>query len=111
MRRSAVLGAGIGAVVFAVGGVAWGASATRDPASERASEAAYTAAHRSQARVSQADAERTAIATHAGSVVESHLENEGPGLRWETKISGRSGVWEVQIDAASGQVASSHADD
>ena len=56
-------------------------------------------------------AEQTATAAHPGSIAETHLENEGSGLRWETKVSDPSDVWEVQIDAATGRVASSHADD
>jgi uncharacterized membrane protein YkoI len=105
------VGVSLGVVVFGIGGVAWGASGTHDPAAERAAEAAYTAAHRSQARVTQVDAERTATSTHPGSIIETHLENEGAGLRWETKIADPSGVWEVQIDAATRRVVSSHADD
>jgi uncharacterized membrane protein YkoI len=111
MRRYALAAVGLGVVVFGIGGVAWGASSTHDPAAERAAEAAYTAAHRAQAAVSQVDAERTATSTRPGSILETHLQNEDNGLRWETKIADRSGVWEVQIDAATGRVVSSHADD
>ena len=108
-RTIAVIGAGVVAVGF--GGAAAAASSPHDPAAERRAEAEYTAAHRSEARVAQKDAERTATSEHPGSVVETHLENEGAGLRWETKISDGSGEWDVQVDAASGRVASSQPED
>jgi len=111
MRTRATGAVGLGVVVFGFGGVAWGASRPSDPTAERGAEAAYTAAHRSQALVSQAEAERDAISAHPGAVVDSHLENESGGLRWETKLSTASGLWEVQIDATVGQIVSSHADD
>ena len=111
MRRPFILGAGVVLVVVGVGGVAWGAVRNTDPAAERAAEAVYTAAHRSQAAVAEADARRASVALHAGAIVESHLEDEGSGLRWETKIADASGRWEVQVDAATGRVVSSHADD
>lgn len=110
MRRRRLAAVGIGVVAFGIGGAA-AATTSRDPVSERNSEAAYTAAHRSEARVSPAEAERSARSEHRGSVVETHLENEGAGLRWETKVSASSGVWEVQVDAGSGRVVSSQPDD
>ena len=106
MHRRMLATVGIGVVAIGIGGAA-AAATSRDPASERNSEAEYTAAHLAQARVSPTDAERAAKSEHAGSAFDTHLENEGAGLRWETKISDGDRVWEVQVDAASGRVVSS----
>ncbi len=94
-----------------IGSAAWAGAASRDPASERTAEAAFTAAYRGEARVAQETAEQAAQAVHPGAVGDTHLENEGHGLRWETKIDNGSGVWEVQVDSATGRIVSSHADD
>ena len=110
MRRRTIAAVGIGVVALGIGGAA-AATTSRDPVSERNAEADYTAAHRAEARVSQAEAEQTATSERPGSVADTHLENEGAGLRWETKIADGSGAWEVQVDAASGRVVSSQPDD
>ena len=106
MHKRMLATVGIGAVALGIGGAA-AATTARDPASETNAEAEYTAAHRAQARVSATEAERAAKSEYPGSAFDTHLENEGAGLRWETKISDGSRVWEVQIDAASGRVVSS----
>jgi uncharacterized membrane protein YkoI len=111
MRRRTIAAASVGIVALGIGGAAAASSTSHDPEAERREEAEYTTAHRSAARVTQAEAERTATSEHPGSIVESHLENEGAGLRWETKVSDESGEWEVQVDASSGRVASSHSED
>src|SRR4051794_1978154 len=100
MRKPLTIAA-VGLLAIGIGGgVATAATrTTTDPAAERDSEARYTDQHRSEAAVSQAEAERAALARHAGTVIDSHLENEGPGLRWEVKPDDGSQVWEVQIDA------------
>lgn len=111
MRRLTIAAVSVGVVALGIGGAAAAASTSHDPATERRAEAEYTAAHRSETRVSQTEAERIATSEHPGSIVETHLENEGMGLRWETKISDAAGEWEVQVDTASGRVAGSNSDD
>jgi uncharacterized membrane protein YkoI len=110
MHKRMLATAGIGVVALGIGGATAAATAP-DPASERNAEAEYTAAHRSEARVSPTEAERAAKSAHPGSAFDTHLENEGAGLRWETKIVDGSRVWEVQVDAASGRVVSSQPED
>src|SRR4051795_8488890 len=113
MRRPIVIALAVGTVTAVTGaGVAFAAgSRTPDPAAERAEEAAYTQSHRSQAAVAEQDAVDTATRTHPGSVVDVHLQDEGTGLVWEVKTDDGSQVWEIQVDAASGAVASEGLDD
>ena len=99
-----LLGVGVAA------GIA-GAATRTDPEPERAAERRYTEAHRADAAVSQAQAERAAGARHAGTIVDTHLENEGGGLRWEVKPDDGRQVWEVQVDARTGRVVSDQHDD
>ena len=106
MHKRTLAGVAIAVVAIGIGGAA-AAATSRDPASERNLEADYTAAHRSEASISPTEAERAAKSEHAGSAFDTHLENEGAGLRWETKINDGARVWEVQVDAASGRVVSS----
>ena len=111
MRRHLLAtGAGLLVAGIATAGIAV-ASTGGDPASERQREARYTDQHRADAAVSQAEAERTALAAHAGTVGDVHLENEGGGLRWEVKPDDGRQVWEVQVDAASGKVVSDQPDE
>jgi hypothetical protein len=63
----------------------------------------------SQAKVSRADAERTALMkVPGGSVKEGELEREHGTLIWSFDIAsaGSSGVTEVQVDAITGAVVS-----
>ena len=99
-----VVAAGIGTAAFAAGHVA-------DPPAERRNEQAYTAAHRGDAALSQARAERLARDVRPGTVVDSHLETEGQGLRWEVKTDDGTNVWEVQLDPSTGSIVSNHGDD
>jgi len=112
MRKPLVI-AGVGLLAAGIGGgVAVGSARTHsDPARERNAEARYTAAHRSEATVSQAGAEQAALARHEGKISDTHLENEGHGLRWEVKSDDGSQVWEVQVDAHRGQVVSDQPDE
>ena len=110
MRRSVVVSVAALAVAGIGGGAAVAAS-TRDPEPERQQEARFTEQHRAAAAVAQADAERTALVRHAGTIVETHLEDEGRGLRWEVKADDGRQVWEVQVDAATGAVVSDQLDD
>lgn len=110
MMKRVVAGVVVLAGGLATAGIA-AATATTDPAPERNAEASFTAAHRGDAAVRQADAERAATERHAGTIVDTHLEDEGHGLRWEVKPNDGSKVWEVQIDATSGKVVSDHGDE
>src|SRR5436190_19172174 len=111
-KRAIVIGTAVVVGSLAAGGVALaGWRVVRDSSSERDSEAKYTEAHRADVRVSQADAERAATAARPGQVSNTHLESEGQGLRWEVKTDDGHQVWEVQVDANSGQVVSDQPDE
>ena len=97
------LGAGVAAAATT--------STNTDPASEQAAERMYTAAHLSEASVSQARAEHLAQVARPGSIVESHLQTESDALRWEVKTDDGSNVWEVQLDPMSGAVVGNQADE
>ena len=75
-------------------GVAAAATTSRntDPASEQTTERLYTAAHSSEAAVGQARAEHLAQQARPGSIVESHLQTEGDGMRWEVKTNDGRGM-------------------
>ena len=78
---------------------------------ETASEAAFTAAHVSAATVTREQAIAGALARHAGTPTDVHLEDEGHGLQWEVKPADGGAVWEVQIDAQTGAVTSDQRDE
>ena len=73
---------------------------------ERDAEVAFTDAHRQDANVGPAEAEKTASTAHQGTASDMHLEAEDKGLVWEVKIDDGTKVWEVQISAATGEVLS-----
>lgn len=112
-RRTIAITAGALAAATLVGGGAAVASSRvrQDSDAERRSEAQYTDAHRGGAAVSQEEAERAATALHPGTIVETHLEDEGDGLRWEVKPDDGTTVWEVHVDARTGKVVSDQRDD
>ena len=97
------LGAGVAAAATT--------STNTDPASEQTAERIYTAAHLSEAGVSQARAEHLAQLARPGSIVESHLQPEDDAMRWEVKTDDGSHVWEVQLDPTSGAVVGNQADE
>src|SRR4051812_3902084 len=98
-RTKAIIISGVAAAAVTAGlGSAAVAARAGDPPAEPRSEAAYTDAHRSEAGVSQSAAEAIARDVRPGAVVDSHLESEGQGLRWEVKTDDGTRVWEVQID-------------
>lgn len=111
------LGLGVGAAGVAAAGSNIGGSDTEaddgpeDSAGERAEEQAYTDAHRADAATSQAEAEAAAVAVKPGQLVETHLQDEGDGLRWEVKTDDGKTTWEIQVDARSGVVVSVRVDD
>jgi uncharacterized membrane protein YkoI len=103
---AAVVGAGV------VGGAALAARTpdNDDPAELRTQEA-FTRAHQDKAGVTQAEAEAIARRTHAGSVVSIHLEDDGSGLEWEVEVDDGQSLWEVNVNAQTGSVNDSEADD
>ncbi|CAN5731706.1 hypothetical protein BH18ACT15_BH18ACT15_04600 [soil metagenome] len=84
---------------------------TSDPAAETKAEAAYTQAHLGEAAVTKDQATDAAAAAHPGRTFDQHLQNEGTGLVWEVKVDDGSSVWEVQVDAHTGQVVSDQHDE
>ncbi len=112
-RTKSIIGViAAGAAVAGVATTAVAASRTQaDPPAEQRVERQYTAAHATDAHVSQSDAERRATAVRPGRLVESHLETEGNGLRWEVKTDDGTQVWEVQLDPATGRVVSNQPDE
>jgi uncharacterized membrane protein YkoI len=89
-------------LALGTGGIAAGVAATDD----NEGEAAFTAAHRDEARVTQAQAEAVAHREKPGRLFDTHLEDEGHGLRWEVKSDDGQQVWELQVDATTGAIAS-----
>jgi uncharacterized membrane protein YkoI len=102
VAAAAVLAASAGTAAFA---------APQDPSSERTTERQFTDAHRTEAQVSQATAEATARELHPGTVTDTHLEDEGHGLRWEVKTDDGTHLWEIQVNPTSGAVVSDRAED
>lgn len=94
------ISAGVGTAAVAASGQ------NHDPQSEQRTERQYTDAHAGEAGLSRAQAEHLGTAARPGSVVESHLETESHGLRWEVKTDDGSHVWEVQLDPSTGRVVS-----
>lgn len=112
MRKRIAIAAAVVAIGVAAGGAAVATNRTQtDPEHERNAEARYTEAHRGDAAVTQADAERAAAARHPGTVTDTHLESESGSLRWEVKPDDGTTVWEVQVDAQTGRVVSDHPDE
>src|SRR3954451_5065335 len=101
----------LGAAVLAAAGTAGFTYVSASGGSEQSAEAAYTAAHRAEASVPEADATRMALARHPGTASDVHLENEGHGLRWEVKPRSGTQTWEVQVDAQTGQVVGDQPDE
>jgi uncharacterized membrane protein YkoI len=65
------------------------------------------AALRKEAKITEADARKTALAQVPGGKVQSHeLERENGKLiySYDIKVSGKSGVEEVNVDAMTGEV-------
>lgn len=112
MKRVAIAASAVVLLSAAGGGVAFAAgSGPSDPPKEQKQEAAYTASHLDQAKVSRDAAVHAARQAHSGHIVDVHLQDEGHGLRWEVKPDDGTHVYEVQIDAQTGKVVSDHLDD
>ncbi|WP_426572506.1 PepSY domain-containing protein [Aquihabitans sp. McL0605] len=106
-RTKFIIGAAAAGALTLGAGVAATAnvgSRNTDPVAEQRAEQHYTDAHRGQAHVTQAQAERLALSVRPGQLIESHLQDEGDGLRWEVKTADADHVWEVQLDPATGAV-------
>lgn len=109
--RTVVTTIAVAMIAAAAGTATARASGGTDPPGERRAEAAYTDGHRRQAHVSQTDAEHTALTAQPGTIVDSHLETEQDGLRWEVKTTDGRQVWEIRIDPTSGAVMSDRPDE
>lgn len=81
-----------------------------DPAEVQAQEA-FTRANQDKVQVTQSEAEEIARGAHGGDVVSIHLEDDGVGLEWETEVDDGQAVWEVNVNAQTGAVNDSEADD
>src|SRR3954463_1551042 len=108
MRKRALV---LGAAVLASAGIAGFTYVNASAGPEQSSEAAFTSAHRAEASVPESAAIQTALARHPGTAADVHLENEGHGLRWEVKPQSGGQVWEVQVEAHTGQVVSDQPDE
>lgn len=106
MRRAVFIAGTIMAVSVAGTGAAMAAGGGQ----EAADEAAYTQAHRAEAVTTEKAATQAATARHPGTVVDTHLQNEGT-LVWELVMSSGGARWEVQVDARSGEVVSDQTDE
>ncbi len=105
MRKAAVA-ITIATVTSLSAAAAVSASSDTSSGTERDGEIAFTDAHRKDATISEADAERAAINAHKGTTSDVHLETEDNGLVWEVKVDDGSRVWEVQVSATTGKVVS-----
>lgn len=107
---------------FMLGGVALGtvsanshgtpaATATAD--NEGKNERPETPINPAQAKIAKAQAESTALGAYpGGSVVRSYLDNEHGILVWDVAVKDAQGAaHEVLVDATSGQVVASRADE
>jgi uncharacterized membrane protein YkoI len=103
--RPLIVVGGIVATGALVGGVALAAGAFDDDSpAERRSESEFTQAHANEADVTRDQAEAAALRERGGTVVESNLEDEGHGMAWEVAIIDGSALWEIQVDAQTGEV-------
>ena len=81
-------------------------------ASDAAAERAEAARLAPTAKVSRADAQAAALADTPGTVVEAQLGNEDGTVVWEIGVKAADGTGhEVKVNAATGAVLSSHADE
>lgn len=92
------------AVALTLGAVA---SARAQGASASTKEATTQAALRREAKITEADARKTALAAVPGGRVQSHeLEREKGRLiySYDIKVAGRAGVEELNVDAKTGEI-------
>lgn len=94
----AAAGALAGGVAYAVG------RSDDDSPAESRSELAFTKAHQDEATVTQDEAEAAALEAQPGTVLESELEAGGDGLIWEVEIEDGTGIYEVTVDAQTGEI-------
>ena len=77
-------------------------------------EATSQAALRKEAKIAEAEARKTALAAVPGGKVQSHeLEREHGKLiySYDIKVSGKSGVEEVNVDAMTGAIVAHERED
>jgi len=100
------------AAILTVGvAVSAGAQQAKAPAKK---EATSQASLRKEAKISEADARKTALAAVPGGKVQSHeLEREKGRLiySYDIKVAGKSGIEEVNIDAKTGEIVAHEHED
>ncbi len=113
MRRklALLLATLIGAGVVAGGAALAARTPDEDDPAELRTQEAFTRANRDKAGVTQAEAEAIARRAHAGRLMSIHLEDDGSGLEWEVEVDDGRAVWEVNVNAQTGSVLDSEADD
>jgi uncharacterized membrane protein YkoI len=77
-------------------------------------EATSQAALRKEAKIAEAEARKTALAAVPGGKVQSHeLEREHGKLifSYDIKVSGKSGIEEVNVDAMTGEIVAHEHED
>jgi uncharacterized membrane protein YkoI len=113
MRRklTLLLATVVGAGLVASGVALAQRTPDEDEPAERRTQEAFTRANEDKLEVTQAEAEAIARRAHAGSVVSIHLEDDGSGLEWEIEVDDGSALWELNVNAQTGRVLDSEADD
>lgn len=94
-------------------GAAASSSAQASKAAQK-KEATSQAALRKEATIAEADARKTALAAVPGGKVQSHeLERENGKLiySYDIKLTGKSGIEEVNVDAKTGEIVAHEHED
>jgi uncharacterized membrane protein YkoI len=110
-KRTLLLAAGVAVGVVAGGAAMASRTPDNDDPAERQAQEAFTQANQDKAEVTKSEAEAIAQGAHGGDVVSIHLEDDGSGLEWETEVDDGKAVWEVNVNAQTGEVNDSEADD
>ena len=107
-----VMRAALFAVLLTLGAAVSASSQEAKPRAKK--EATSQAALRKEAKISEADARKTALAAVPGGKVRSHeLERENGKLiySYDIKVAGKPGVEEVNVDAMTGEVVAHEHED
>ncbi len=116
MNKSTIAAWTLAAVVITTGGVTAFASETQEEKVAYHSSIQVPAGHVSQvewrklAKISKADAIRAAKSAVAGNVMETKLENEAQNLVYTVEIRSGRKTTEVIVDAGTGKVLASGAE-